>query len=71
MRAVLSSRDAARLAGQALELATRAYREGAATNIEVIDAERQARDAGAQAEIAADTGRQARLTMLTASGRFP
>jgi hypothetical protein len=41
------------------------------TNIEVIDAERQARDAGTQAEVAADAARQARLTMLTATGRFP
>jgi outer membrane protein TolC len=66
-----SSRDAARLASQALDLANIAYRGGAVTNIEVIDAERQARDASTQAEVAADTARQARLTMLTATGRFP
>jgi outer membrane protein TolC len=69
--AVRSSRDAAKLADQALELANLAYRAGAVTNIEVIDAERQARDAATQAEIAADTARQARLTMLTSTGRFP
>jgi outer membrane protein TolC len=69
--ALLSSRDAAKLAGQALELANTAYRAGAVTNIEVIDAERQARDAATAAEVAADTARQARLTMLTATGRFP
>jgi outer membrane protein TolC len=66
-----SSRDAANFANQALELANMAYRAGAVTNIEVIDAERQARDAGTQAEVAADAARQARLTMLTATGRFP
>ena len=38
---------------------------------EVIDAERQARDAETQAAIAEDTARQARLDLLAASGRFP
>jgi outer membrane protein TolC len=69
--AYASSGDAAKLAAQALELANAAYHAGAVTNIEVIDAERQARDAATQAEIAADAARQARLTMLTASGHFP
>lgn len=69
--ALRSSRDAAQLAIQALDLTNVAYRAGAATNIEVIDAERQARDAATQAEIAADAARQARLAMLAASGRFP
>jgi len=69
--ALRSSRDAARFAHEALELANTAYRAGAVTNIEVIDAERQARDAETQAEIAADQSRQARLSMLTATGRFP
>jgi outer membrane protein TolC len=66
-----SSRDASRFASEALELANTAYHAGAVTNIEVIDAERQARDAATQAEVAADAARQARLTMLTATGRFP
>jgi outer membrane protein len=69
--ALRSSRDAAKLASEALDLANTAYHAGAVTNIEVIDAERQARDAATQAEVAADTARQARLTMLTATGRFP
>jgi outer membrane protein TolC len=69
--ALRSSRDAARLASQALDLANIAYRAGAVTDIEVIDAERQSRDAATQAELAADTSRQARLTMLTATGHFP
>lgn len=66
-----SSRDAARLASEALDLANVAYRAGAVTNIEVIDAEREARDAATQAELAADAARQARLTMLSATGTFP
>ena len=69
--ALRSSREAAKLASKALDLANIAYRAGAVTNIEVIDAERQARDAATQAEVAADTARQARLTMLTATGHFP
>jgi outer membrane protein len=69
--ALRSSRDAARFAHEALELANTAYHAGAVTNIEVIDAERQARDAATQAEVAADQSRQARLSMLTATGRFP
>jgi len=69
--ALRSARDAARLAREALDLANIAYRGGATTNIEVIDAERQARDAATDAELAADTARQARLTMLTATDRFP
>lgn len=69
--ALRSSRDAAKFAAQALDLADIAYRAGAATDIEVIDAERQARDAATQAEIAADSARQARLTMLTATNHFP
>jgi outer membrane protein TolC len=69
--ALRSSRDAAKLASQALDLANIAYRGGAVTNIEVIDAERQERDAATQAEVAADTARQTRLTMLAATGRFP
>jgi outer membrane protein TolC len=69
--ALRSSRDAAQLASRALDLANTAYRAGATTNIEVIDAERQARDAATQAEMAADGARQARLTMLVAADRFP
>ncbi len=69
--ALRSSRDAAKLAEQALELANLAYRAGAVTNIEVIDAEREARDAETQAEVAGDTARQARLTMLAATGHLP
>ena len=66
-----SARDAANLAGEAQRLANLAYRAGATTNLELIDAERRARDADTAAEQAADTARQARLDLLIASGRFP
>jgi outer membrane protein TolC len=70
-QALAAARDASRLAHRAYDLATLAYRAGASTNIEVLDAARQARDAdtaGAQSE---DLARQARLDLLVASGRFP
>jgi outer membrane protein TolC len=65
-----SSRDAAKLAAQALDLANRAYRAGAVTNIEVIDAEQQSRDTATQAEAAANAARQARLTIATLTTLF-
>ncbi len=63
--------QSAAFARQALALANQAYRAGATTNLEVIDAERQSRDADTLAAVAADAARQARLDMLAASGRFP
>jgi outer membrane protein len=69
--ALAAARTAADLARQALELATLAYRAGATTNIEVIDAERRARDAETSAAISEDNARQARLDLLAASGKFP
>jgi outer membrane protein len=69
--ALTSARDAARLARRAMELATMAYKAGATTNLEVIDAARSARDADTAAAQAEDLSRQARLDLLVASGRFP
>lgn len=69
--ALLGARNASKLAHEALELVTTAYRAGASTNIEVIDAERIALDAETQAAVAEDNARQARLDLLAASGRFP
>jgi outer membrane protein TolC len=42
-----------------------------ATLVEVIDAQRRARDAETAAAIAEDAVRRARLELLLASGRFP
>src|SRR5438874_4294864 len=69
--AAAAARDAARLAVENLELVDIGYRGGATTNIEVVDAERRARDAQAAAALAEDAAQQARLDVLVASGRFP
>jgi outer membrane protein len=69
--AMRSAQAAAELAHQALDLANLAYKTGATTNIEVIDAERRARDADSAVVIAEDNVRQARLNLLVAAGQFP
>ncbi len=69
--ALAAARDAAKLAAEGLALTNLAYRAGASTNIEVIDAERQARDADTAAAQAEDAWRQATLDLLLANGRFP
>ena len=70
-RGLMAAREGARLARRAAELADLAYRAGATTNLELIDAERRARDAEIQAALAEDASRQARLDLLLATGRFP
>jgi len=70
-QALASAREASRLAHRAYDLATTAYRAGATSNLEVIDAARRARDADTATAQAEDTSRQARLDLLVASGRFP
>jgi outer membrane protein len=69
--AALAAREATQEAQEALELANVAYRTGVSTNLEVIDAERRARDASVQSALADDAARQARLDLLAAAGRFP
>ncbi|HEU4536907.1 MAG TPA: TolC family protein, partial [Polyangiaceae bacterium] len=66
-----SAREAARLAEEARALADEAYRAGATTNLEVVDAERRARDADTAAAAAEDAERQARLDLLAATGSLP
>ncbi|HET6150375.1 MAG TPA: TolC family protein [Polyangia bacterium] len=70
-RALVAARAAAALARRALELATLAYRAGATSNLEVIDASRASRAADTAAVQAEDLARQGRLDLLAASGRFP
>jgi outer membrane protein TolC len=70
-QALQSAREAGRLARRAMELANIAYKAGATTNLEVIDAARSARDADTATAQAEDVARQARLDLLVASGRFP
>jgi outer membrane protein TolC len=64
-------RSAAEQAQQVVDIVNVSFRAGAATNIEVIDAERSARDADTAAAVSEDTLRRARLSLLIALGRFP
>ncbi len=70
-RALARARLAATQAGEVVSITDVAFREGATTNIEVIDAQRRVRDAGTSAAIAEDAARRARLELLVALGRFP
>ena len=70
-RALQQTRQAADQANEVVRITDVAFREGATTNIEVLDAQRQARDAETQAVIAEDAVRRARLELLVALGRFP
>jgi len=69
--AVERAKNAAQLANDAMRLAEVAYRAGASTNLELIDAQRRARDAETQANLAENNERQATLDFLAAAGRFP
>jgi multidrug efflux system outer membrane protein len=68
---VAEARAAATLAKRALEISTLRYRQGATTNIEVIDAEQQARQSDLSAALAEDSAQQIRLNLLAAAGEFP
>jgi outer membrane protein TolC len=70
-RAVQSVRLSAQQATEVLSITTTAFEAGATTNLEVIDAQRSARDAESAVGIAEDAVRRARLDLLTALGRFP
>src|SRR5581483_9195146 len=70
-RGLVSARAAADQAQQVVNITNISFRAGAATNIEVIDAERSARDADTAVAIAEDQLRRARLELLNALGRFP
>ena len=66
-----AARRAAELAAKTLELANVGFQAGTATGLEVIDAQRAARDAATQAVIAQDDFREAELDVLAATGAFP
>jgi outer membrane protein len=70
-RALDSARRAAAQADEVVRITDIAFRAGATTNLEVIDAQRRARDAETAAAVAEDRARQARLDLLVALGRFP
>ncbi len=70
-RAADSARRAAALAAEVVQITDVSFRAGATTNIEVIDAQRRARDTDTAAVIAEDALRRARLDLLVAVGQFP
>ena len=68
---VVSSREAAESAREALRITEIAYKAGATTNIEVVQAQQTARNAEVVEALAEDRLRQARLDLLVALGQFP
>jgi outer membrane protein TolC len=70
-RALTSARRAADAANEVLKITIIAFDAGSTTNIEVIDAQRSARDQELLVALAEDAVRQARLDLLVALGRFP
>ncbi|MBL8137284.1 MAG: TolC family protein [Acidobacteria bacterium] len=70
-KALGRAREAAGHAGEVLRITDVAFRAGATTNIELVDAQRRARDAESAVAQAEDRARSARLALLVALGRFP
>ena len=68
---VAASREAAASAADALRITEIAYRAGATTNVEVVQAQQTARNAEIGSALAEDRLRQARLDLLVALGQFP
>jgi outer membrane protein len=66
-----TTRQAEENAAEALRITEIAYRAGATTNIEVVQAQQVARTAAISSAVAEDRLRQARLDLLVALGRFP
>jgi outer membrane protein TolC len=69
--AATAASASAALALEAEALARLAWQEGATTNVELIEAERSARDAETLAEAARTSAWAARLDVLVAAGRSP
>jgi outer membrane protein TolC len=70
-RALEKARLASQHAAEVLRITDLAFRAGATTNIELVDAQRRARDTDTAVTIAEDRVRQFRLDLLVALGRFP
>jgi outer membrane protein TolC len=70
-RGLASARAGADQAQQVVNITTISFRAGAATNIEVIDAQRAALDAEMQAAVAQDILTRAQFELVNALGRFP
>ena len=70
-RVLSSARLAAEQANEVLKITITAFDAGASTNIEVIEAQRSARDVETALAQAEDSLRQAQFDLLVALGRFP
>lgn len=70
-RSVSAARAAADQARHVLDILNMSFKAGAATEIEVIDAQRVLLDAETSTAVAEDALRQARLALLVALGQFP
>jgi outer membrane protein TolC len=70
-RALTAARAASAQAAEVVRITDIVFRAGATTNLELIDAQRRARDAETEVAIAESALRRARLELLTALGRFP
>jgi outer membrane protein TolC len=70
-RSLQSARLAAEQASEVLKITIVAFDAGASTNIEVIDAQRSARDLETAVAQVEDNLRQAQLDLLVALGQFP
>ncbi len=70
-KSLASARLASEHAAEVLKISTAAFEVGATTNLEVIDAQRSARDADTRGAQAEDAVRRAKLDLLVALGRFP
>jgi outer membrane protein TolC len=68
---VKTSREAAEAAAEALRITDIAYKAGATTNFEVVQAQQAARTGEIEAAVAEDRLLQARLDLLVALGQFP
>ena len=71
LRIVAASRESAANAIEALRITEIAYKAGATTNIEVVQAQQTARNAELAASLALDRLRQAQLDLVVALGQFP
>ena len=69
-RGLVHARTAAQDAAEVLTITETAFRAGARTNIELVDAQRRARDAETAVGLAEDILRQAKLDLLAALGLF-
>ena len=70
-RALARAREASQHANEVLKITIVAFDAGSSTNIEVIDAQRSARDLDTAVVQVEDALRQARLELLVALGLFP